>query len=100
MFLVYATCANEAEAKKIAEAVVKERLAACAVILPRAESVFFWKGRLEKTTEVVLFLKCSEKKYGRLERRVKKLHSYKVPCIIALDVERVNPKFLQWVEKT
>lgn len=100
MYLVYATCASASEAKKIALEAVKKKLAACVHVLPAGESVFFWKGKLEQKKETVLFLKCSERKFDRLERCIKKMHSHVVPCIIALDVEKVNPKFSQWVEKT
>ncbi len=98
MLLVYITFPSEAEAGKVGETIVKEGLARCVNIIPHMKSIFFWKGKLEMSKECILIAKTSERNYGKLERRVKQLHSYDTPCIVALKVERGSREFIKWVE--
>jgi periplasmic divalent cation tolerance protein len=95
---VYVTCKNWREAKKIGETAVREHLAACANIFGKCDSIFFWKRKLCKEKEAVLILKTSERTWKKLEQRIKQLHSYEVPCIEALKVERAEKNYLKWVE--
>ena len=97
--LIYVTTGSRAEAEKIAEAVVNERLAACANILPGVTSVFHWEGNLCREEETVLFLKTTEDRVEKLTETIRALHSYECPCIVALPVEGGNPAFLEWVER-
>ncbi|MEW6592388.1 MAG: divalent-cation tolerance protein CutA [Candidatus Hadarchaeota archaeon] len=91
---------SRAEAVKISEKLVSEGLAACVSAVPGASSVYRWKGKIEKSKEVLLIAKTSNRKLGRLIRRVKELHSYEVPEIIAAKVARGLPEYLRWVEKS
>lgn len=95
--LIYVTAAGRADAEKIAEAVVTERLAACANILDGVTSVFHWDGKLCRENETVLILKTTEEKAEVLTARIKELHSYECPCIVMLPIEGGNPAFLEWV---
>lgn len=95
---VYATAADAAEAGRIGRAVVAERLAACANVLPGMRSIYWWQGRLEDGTEAVLILKTTRERLPALIARVKALHAYDCPCIEALEVADGNPDFLAWVE--
>jgi periplasmic divalent cation tolerance protein len=97
--LVYVTCADMEEAERIGGAVVKERLAACANVIPGMKSVYFWGGKLQKDDEVVLILKTKKRLVEKLTKRVKQLHSYEVPCVMALPIVGGNPDFLEWIEK-
>ncbi len=94
---IYVTTADEAEAERIALAVVGERLAACANILPGMRSVYWWEGRLEQGREAVLVLKTQGELAPALAARIKALHSYAVPCIVELPIEGGNPDFLAWI---
>jgi periplasmic divalent cation tolerance protein len=94
---VYVTTGDEAEAGRIAEAVVGERLAACANIIPGMRSVYRWQGKVERGQETVLILKTTAGRSTQLAARIKALHSYDVPCVVALEVEGGNPDFLAWV---
>jgi periplasmic divalent cation tolerance protein len=96
--LIYVTTANLAEATRIAEAVVTERLAACANILDSVTSVFHWDGKLCRENEAVLILKTTEEKTAALTARIKELHSYECPCIVVLPIEGGNPAFMEWIE--
>jgi periplasmic divalent cation tolerance protein len=95
--LIYVTASSRAEAEKIAEAVVSEKLAACANLLDGVTSIFHWEGRLCRENEAVLILKTTEEKAGELTIRIKQLHSYDCPCIVILSIEGGNGDFLEWV---
>jgi periplasmic divalent cation tolerance protein len=98
VMFVYATAADAAEAERIGRAVVAERLAACANVLPGMRSIYWWQGKMEEGAEAVLVLKTTRERLAALVARVKALHSYDCPCIEALEVAGGNPDFLAWVE--
>ncbi len=94
---IYVTCESTQQAKAIGKEVVKKRLAACANIFPAMESIYWWNGKLEEGLETVLILKTTSELAERLIAAVKRLHSYEVPCVIALPVEKGNPDYLRWI---
>jgi len=96
---VYITCTDKKEARHIASAAVKERLAACGNIIDKMESVYEWKGEIESDEETVLILKTMDDRYQELEQLVLSMHSYECPCIIALPVEVGLDGYLKWIHK-
>jgi periplasmic divalent cation tolerance protein len=96
--LIYVTTNSREEAERIAETVVTERLAACANIFGGVTSVYRWEDRLCRETEAVLILKTREDRIVRLMERIKDLHSYDCPCIVALPIEQGYAPFLEWLE--
>ena len=101
MFLiVLSTVKNRAEAKKISEALVSEKLAACVNMLPSVSSVYRWRGKVERSSEVMLIIKTSSKNLDKLMARIKELHSYEVPEILALKVNRSLPQYLRWIDES
>lgn len=94
---VYITASNRAEARRLANALVEERLAACVNILGAIESVYRWKGRVEKGNEVALIAKTRRSRVRALTARVQELHSYEVPCVVVFPLEDGNKAFLSWV---
>jgi uncharacterized protein involved in tolerance to divalent cations len=99
-YLVLVTCASAAEAKRIARAVVEERLAACVNILPGAvTSIYRWKGKVESVRERLLLFKTSRKRLARLQTAVERLQSYDVPEFIALPIAAGSRAYLAWLEK-
>lgn len=96
--LVYITARDRAEARKIGSALVRERLAACVNILGAIESVYRWKDRVRNDREVALIAKTRAARVPALVRRVRALHSYEVPCVVALPIRGGNAAFLRWVE--
>ncbi len=96
-FLVYMTAANRREAGKIAQALVEERLAACANVLGPIQSFYWWEGRVQNGREVALVAKTRAGKVKALIARVKALHSYECPCVVALPIEQGFPPFLKWI---
>ena len=98
--VVLVTCSSSAEARRIARAVVKGRLAACVNILPGAvTSIYRWKGKVESAKERLLLIKTSRKRIAKLRKTVERLHSYEVPEFIALPIAAGLPKYLTWLEE-
>jgi len=97
--LIYVTAPSRPEAEKIAEAVVTEKLAACANISDGVTSIFEWEGKLCHENEAVLILKTTEEQVEALTKRIKQLHSYDCPCIVTLPIESGNPDFLNWISE-
>jgi len=98
MILIYITCKNKNEAKNIGLALVKKRLVACVNIFPIG-SIYWWKGKMVKDREVALIAKTLKRNFEKIEKEVKKLHSYNVPCILEIPIKRVNSKYLNWLQK-
>jgi periplasmic divalent cation tolerance protein len=94
---IYITTPSESEARKIAEAVVADRLAACANIVPGMKSIYHWQGKIEQGNETVLILKTRAELFQAVETRVKELHSYSAPCIVSLPLTDVSEGYLQWI---
>lgn len=93
----YVTCGSLDEAKHIAKSIVTERLAACANMLPGMTSIYQWKGELCEDQEVVLIFKTERDAFSALEKRIKELHSYETPCIVAMDVTLGSSEYLRWI---
>lgn len=95
--IVITNCPDEEIANAIALAVVEEKLAACVNILPRVQSIYRWQGSVESAAEIPLLIKATTRNYPALEARIKALHPYEVPEIIALPIARGLPAYLNWV---
>lgn len=85
------------EAKNIAHAVVTAREAACVTIVPAVHSVYWWEGKIAQGEESLLIMKTTPNQYEAIEKTIKKLHSYKVPEILALSVKDGLPQYIEWV---
>jgi periplasmic divalent cation tolerance protein len=94
---IYITSPSREMAEKIARALVEEKLAACVNIIPGVRSIYRWKGHVEASSEVVLIAKSRADLFERLEKRVKELHSYTVPCIVAWPIEKGHKPYLDWL---
>jgi periplasmic divalent cation tolerance protein len=91
------TMATRAEALRIARALVSERLAASANAIPGARSVYRWRGKMVEASECVLVAKTVAGLMDRLIGRVKSLHGYTCPGIVALPILEGNPEYLAWL---
>jgi len=98
MSFIYITCSNKKEAERIAKELLKNRLVACANLWP-IFSFYWWKRKITKEREVVLLVKTLKGNYKKIERIVKKLHSYTVPIIAEIEVKRINKKYQKWLER-
>ena len=97
---VLITCPNRQTGEEIGRTVVEERLAACVNIIPGITSYYRWEGKLCRDREALLLVKTRKLKYMLLARRIKSLHPYSVPEILALPVARGYSKYLTWVRES
>lgn len=98
MLVVLTTVANAAEAESLAEKIVSAKLAACAQIMPQITSIYFWEGKIQKESEQLLIIKTLPEKFEKLERFIRENHSYEVPEIVSLPVEKVSEGYLAWMK--
>ena len=97
MTLMYITCKDKKEARKISSYLLRKRLVACSNMFP-IESLYRWKGKIVNGKEYVILAKTLKKNVKRIRKEVKKIHSYEIPCIIDIDAD-ANKDFLEWVRK-
>jgi periplasmic divalent cation tolerance protein len=97
--VVFCTAPDMKEAERIGEAVVTERLAACCNIVPGLKSIYTWKGKLMNEDEVLCILKTRKTLFKALEKRIKELHGYEVPEVIAVDITSGLESYLDWIDE-
>lgn len=95
--LVYVTVPHEQEAIRIGTMVVKERLAACANIVPAIRSIYWWDGEGQEEGEALLLLKSRRELWDTLRAKITELHPYEVPAISLVPLERVHEPYLKWL---
>ncbi len=98
--VVLITASSDIEAARIAEVLVGEHLAACVNIVSGIQSVFFWDEKIQNSRESLLICKSRSGLLQNLISRVKALHSYSVPEIIALPIVGGSPDYLEWIRKS
>lgn len=98
--IVFATASSNEEASRIAGSLVEERLAACVNIVSSIESVYRWQGEVTRDKETLMIIKTTGERYAELERRIKELHSYTTPEVIALKIERGSKAYLDWLRES
>src|SRR5262245_53703034 len=95
--IVYVTAGSPAEGDRLARALVDERLAACVNRIATVQSVYRWEGKLEQSEEQLLIIKTQRRLFAALEKRVRELHSYSVPEIVALPIIEGSQDYLRWL---
>ena len=100
MYVVITTVEKVGDAKRFARRLVEEKLAACVSVLPGVNSTYWWRGKVERTREVMLLAKTTRGKMKRLVQRVEELHPYEVPEILAISVRVAPRKYLEWMRKS
>jgi periplasmic divalent cation tolerance protein len=95
--IVFITAGSSEEAARIADALVEERLAACVNVIPGVQSVYRWREQVERASEWMLLAKTTEDVLPALTLRVKALHSYTVPEILAVPVHGGSDDYLAWL---
>jgi periplasmic divalent cation tolerance protein len=98
--VVLITASSKVEAGVIAQALVKEKLAACVNIISNIESLFWWEGKVDRAKEWLLVAKSTKKELPKVIKAVRKLHSYKVPEIIALPIVGGFNLYLNWIDES
>jgi periplasmic divalent cation tolerance protein len=95
--LVYITAQNLEQAESISRTLLEEKLIACVNIFPGITSLYWWKGEIQKDSEVALIAKSKQELAESIVNRVKSMHSYECPCIVFLPIIKGNPDFLSWI---
>jgi periplasmic divalent cation tolerance protein len=95
--IVYITAGNMDESKRIARELVEMRLAACANIFP-ISSIYRWKNNIEEAEEFVILVKTKSSRVKDIEKKVKKMHSYEVPCIVSFRMDAGSADYLNWID--
>jgi periplasmic divalent cation tolerance protein len=96
--IVFVTCGSIGEARRIGKCVVEKKLAACANIFRSGvESVYRWRGKLERAREVLVMMKTTSGGLRELEREVKRMHSYDAPEFIVLPIIAGSREYLAWL---
>lgn len=97
LLVVFCTFPDQDTARRVAAALVEARLAACVNLVPGVQSIYRWQGKVESAQEVLAVMKTTDEVYPRLEAKLRELHSYDVPEIIAVPVERAEAAYAKWV---
>lgn len=97
--VVLVTAADAEEAARIARALVEERLAACANVVGPIRSIYRWQGAIEDAAEHLIVIKARRGDFAALEARVRALHSYDVPEVLAVPVEAGSAAYLAWLDE-
>jgi periplasmic divalent cation tolerance protein len=96
--VVLVTCGSIVEARRIANQVVRKRLAACVnVVLGPIQSIYRWKGKVQSAREMLIVIKTTAKRLAELEKEVLRVHSYDVPEFIVLPISAGSAKYLAWI---
>ena len=95
--IVLSTCPGSISAKKIAQDLVAEKLAACVNIVPGIQSYFSWVGKVDNANEHMLVIKTTTEVYPALEKRIKTLHPYELPEIVAVPIHTGLQGYLDWI---
>lgn len=95
--IVFVTCGSEEEAYRISKTLVEEHLAACVNLLSPVRSIYRWEGKIWDEKEWFLLIKTQKKHFEVIEKKIKSLHSYSVPEIIGLTIEKGYEPYLSWL---
>ncbi|MEP6664209.1 MAG: divalent-cation tolerance protein CutA [Verrucomicrobiota bacterium] len=95
--IAFITAPDLKVARKLSNVILRKRLAACANLIPKIESHYWWKGKITSNTEVLMILKTSRAKLAELEKCVVKNHPYDTPEFLALPISSGNKKYLHWI---
>lgn len=96
---IYVTTADQAQAEALAEALLEQRLIACANVLPGMRSLYRWEGRVQRDDEVAMILKTTASHIDDVLLAIEELHPYDVPCAVAWPVVDGLPAYLDWVRE-
>lgn len=95
--IIFITASSAEEGEKISKSLLEEKLVACVNILPQVNSSYWWQGKIETSKEVMLIAKTSDSLVNNVIERVKQIHSYDVPEIIAVSITGGNKDYLKWI---
>ena len=97
VIIIYTTCPSRKEAEKISMHLLKKKLAGCCNIFP-VKSSYLWNGKIEKADEFAIIIKTGDRSFNAIEKEIKKLHSYEVPCIEGWKISHAEKNYAKWFE--
>ena len=97
--MVFCTCETQEQAGTIAKNLVEGRLAACVNILPPLQSIYRWKGAIERADEILLLIKTTEAAFPAVRDRIRELHSYETPEIVGIPISNADDDYLDWLRQ-
>jgi periplasmic divalent cation tolerance protein len=97
--IIYITAGDMTQARKIGRTLVGERLAACVNIFP-ITSIFRWKDTIDEANEFAILVKTRSDKVKEIEKRVKEIHSYEVPCVVSFNMSEGSSDYLNWINES
>ena len=98
--VILVTAKDKKEATRIARGLLEAKLVACANIIDGVQSIFHWQGEIDSSKEVLLILKTKKVLFNKVAAKVKSLHSYQTPEIIALPIINGNEDYLSWIRSS
>jgi periplasmic divalent cation tolerance protein len=98
--MVLVTAPDLKVARRLARAALRARLIACANLVPKIESHYWWRGNVESSGEVLMILKTTRPRLGALERLILAKHPYDTPEFLVLPLNAGNARYLKWIEKS
>jgi periplasmic divalent cation tolerance protein len=96
---VFVSCESKEQAKLMVDSLLNDQIIACAQILPGVESFYHWHGQTVQSSECMLLLKSHKNHFKTIEAKIKKLHSYEVPEIIAVPLVNGSTEYLNWINE-
>lgn len=96
--LVLTTAESQNQARRIADALIERKLAACVNIVSGVQSIYRWKGKAEEADEWLMWIKTTADAFERVCETIKELHTYELPECMCLAIEGGSPEYLRWIE--
>ena len=97
--IIITTTTNKEEAVKIVKILLNERLIACANIIGSVLSLYWWRGKIQEDNELMIIMKSNEKLLEKTMKKILEIHSYKIPEILVLPIERGSQPYFNWMEE-
>lgn len=97
--VIFTTINNEQDARKIANFLLEEQIAACVNIIPNVVSIYKWKGKIDEEKEFIIFIKTVEENVDKAIKRIKELHSYELPDIISFKIHKGLDEYFDYVKR-
>ena len=98
--LILSTASSKEEAQESARALVDRRLVACVNIVGPIDSIYRWKGEVENSQEFLLLMKTEGDRFEEVQEAIKGLHSYEVPEVVQVPIEKGLPAYLEWISES
>jgi periplasmic divalent cation tolerance protein len=95
--IIYSTIGSIKDARNISKVLLKEKMVACVNIIPKVESIYIWQGKIEKSEEVIIIAKTTDKNVKKVIEKIKSLHTYELPDLIVLKVNGGLKDYLDYI---